>query len=216
MNNHLKREWPLWVIIALPFIAAILIYPHLPEQVPIHWNIRGEIDGYSSRAFGAFFLPLLNLVMYVLFIVLPKIDPKRANYNKFGSSYLMIRYLLHLFFLFMFGATTAAALGYPVNVGKWIPAAVAVLFIVMGNVMGRVRHNYFVGFRLPWTLANEEVWRRTHQVGARLMVAGGFAALLGAIFTEGAASFVILMAGVLIPTVITMVYSYLIYKRIVG
>jgi len=214
MNFKLKKEWPLLLIVALPLIAAILVYPKMPEQVPIHWNVQGVADGYGSRAFGTFFLPLLNIAMYALFLVLPKLDPKRANYEKFTSSYLTIRYAFHLFFMGLFAATAAASLGYPVSVDRWIKIGAAVLVIVMGNVMGRVRHNYFVGFKYPWTLANEEVWKRTHQFGAKLMVAGGFAALCGAILTDGTVSFVILMAGLLIPMVITTIYSYLIYKKI--
>lgn len=214
MKYNLRREWPLLLIIAATFLAAFLVYPHMPEQVPIHWNIHGEVDDYASRLFGTFFLPLLNLAMYVLFIFLPKLDPKRANYIKFDSSYLTIRYALHFFFALMFGITAAASLGYPVSVDRWIPAGIAVMFIVLGNVMGRVRHNYFVGFKFPWTLANEEVWRRTHLFGGKLMVIGGFAALLGVIFTRGSASFLVIMAGLLVPTVITTIYSYLIYKQI--
>jgi uncharacterized membrane protein len=215
MNYNFKREWPLLVILAIPMIAAFIIYPHMPEQVPIHWNAQGQIDNYGSRLFGTFFQPLLNIAMYVLFILMPKFDPKRANYEKFNSSYLTIRYSFHLFIMLMFGVTAAAALGYPVRIDRWIPAGVAVLFIVMGNIMGRVRHNYFVGFKYPWTLANEEVWRRTHQLGAKLMVVGGFAGLFGVILTTGATSFVILMAGIFIPVIITTIYSYVIYKQIV-
>jgi len=214
MNNNFKREWPFLVILAIPLIVAILIYPQMPDQVPIHWNVKGEVDNYGSKVFGTFFLPILNVFLYILFLVLPKFDPKRANYSKFDSSYLTIRYSLHLFFALIFGVTAAASLGFPVQIDKWIPGGVAVLFIVMGNIMGRVRHNYFVGFKYPWTLANEEVWRRTHQLGAKLMVIGGFAALLGVIFTEGTASVVILMAGIFVPIVITTIYSYLFYKQI--
>jgi uncharacterized membrane protein len=216
MNFNIKKEWPLLVILAVPVVIAVLVYPQMPEQVPIHWNIEGQANGYGSREFGTFFLPLMNIAMYVLFLVLPKLDPKYANYSKFGSSYLTIRYSLHLFFMLLFGMTLAASLGYPINIGRWVPAGVAVLFIVMGNIMSRVRHNYFVGFRYPWTLANEEVWKRTHQLGSKLMVVGGFIALFGVIFTQGTASFLILMAGILVPTVITTIYSYFIYKRIVG
>lgn len=214
MKYNIKREWPLLVILAIPAIAAFLIYPYMPEQVPIHWNVQGQVDNYGSRLFGTFFLPILNIVMYAMFVLLPKFDPKRANYHKFESSYLTIRYSLHLFFLMMFGVTVAAAMGYPVRIDRWVPAGVAILFIVMGNIMGRVRHNYFVGFKYPWTLANEEVWRRTHQFGAKLMVAGGFAGLLGVVLTAETASFVILMAGIFIPMIITTIYSYVIYNQI--
>jgi len=215
MNFNIKKEWPLLAIIAIPFVAALIIYPEMPEQIPIHWNSQGIVDNYGSKTFGTFFLPVLNIVMYVLFLVLPNLDPKKTNYSKFGSTYLTIRYALHLFFLLIFGVTAAVALGYPAPIEKLIPGGVALLFIVMGNLMGRVRHNYFVGFKYPWTLANEEVWKKTHQLGAKLMVLGGFAALLGILFADGNAAFVIMMAGLLIPVAITTVYSYIIYKRIV-
>ncbi len=214
MNLNFKREWPLLLILSCTLIAAIIMYPHMPEQVPIHWNAQGEVDDYGSRLFGTFFLPTLNILMYILLIILPKLDPKRANYSKFDSAYLTIRYSMHLFFTLIFGVTVIASLGYPVQIDKWIPAGVAILFIVLGNVMGRVRHNYFVGFKYPWTLANEEVWKRTHQFGAKLMVIGGFAALIGVIFTSGSVGFMVLMAGVLVPTIITTIYSYVIYKQI--
>lgn len=214
MKYNLKRELPLILVVLLPLAAAILLYPKMPEQVPIHWNLHGVVDGYGSRVFGTFLLPLMNVALYVMFLVLPMIDPRRENYSKFNSSYIVIRYSLHLFLALMFGVTAAASLGYPLAVGKWIPAGVAVLFIAMGNIMSRVRHNYFVGFRYPWTLANEEVWKKTHQLGAKLMVAGGFAALAGILFTGDSVSFVILMAGVFIPIIITTIYSYIIYKSL--
>ena len=214
MTNFLKREWLLLLILFIPLIAAIFIYPYMPDQVPTHWNIKGEVDDYSSKEFGTFFLPLMNIGLYVLFIVLRYMDTKKANYDKFKGSYPLIRYATHIFFAFMFFLTAAAALGYSVDIGLWISAGAAILFIVMGNIMGRVRHNYFVGFRYPWTLANEEVWRKTHRLGSKAMVVGGIIALIGVILTEATARFVILMAGLFIPTIITTIYSYLVFKNI--
>lgn len=215
MFKSLKKDWPILLILFASLVAAVLVYPRMPERVPTHWNLNGEVDDYSSRLFGTFFLPVLNIAMYVLFLVLPKLDPKRANYEKFGSSYQIIKYALIVFMSVVFAVTIAVSLGYQVNVGKVIPIGVSILFIIMGNIMGRVRHNYFVGFKFPWTLANEEVWKKTHQLGAKLMVLGGVIALLGSIFSEGAVSFIIMMAGIFIPVLITTVYSYIIYQRIV-
>ena len=214
MNNYLKKEWPFLLILLITFIAAIMVYPYMPDQVPIHWNVKGQVDNYGSRLFGTFFLPVLNIIMYVMLIVMPKIDPKQANYSKFGSSYLVIRYALHIFFALIFTLTVFASLGYDINISKWIAVGVAILFIVMGNIMGRVKHNYFVGFRFPWTLANEEVWRKTHQVGAKAMVLGGLGSLIGAILTSGSISFVILMIGIFVPMIFTTIYSYLLYKKL--
>ncbi len=213
MNNYLKKELPILIILLIPLITAVFLYPYIPDQVPIHWNVKGEIDDYSSKAFGTFLLPVLNIILYVLFLVLPKIDPKRANYRKFDSSYTIIRYSLHIFLTILFGVTIVISLGFPVNIGKWVAASVAVLFVVMGNTIGRVRHNYFVGFRFPWTLDNEEVWKKTHQFGAKAMVLGGVVALIGAILTNGSLSFTILMLGIIIPMIVVTIYSYMIYKK---
>lgn len=214
MKFDLKKEWPFLILLVIPVIAGLFLYPNMPEQIPIHWNVNGEVDNYGSRFFGTFFLPALNILLYVMFLIMPKFDPKRANYSKFESSYNVMRYTTHLLFLFLFAVTSAAALGYDVNIGKLVPAGICVMFIVFGNILGRVRHNYFVGFKFPWTLANEEVWRKTHQVGAKAMVLGGIGALVGVLFTNGALSFAIVMAGIFIPIAFVTGYSYLLFRNL--
>lgn len=216
MTDFIKREWSLLIIVLGTLIAAFVVYPQMPDMVPIHWNVHGEIDDYGSKAFGTFFLPLMNIGMYVLLLVTPKLDPKRANYQKFDGSYRIIRFTIHLFFTLMFALTIYAALGHPVDIGLWIPAGVSVLFIILGNVMGRVRHNYFVGFKLPWTLASEEVWQRTHRFGSKLMVIGGIFAFVSVFLTEGNLRFILMMSGILLPTLIIIVYSYVIYRKLNG
>lgn len=214
MSNFIKREWLLLLILFSSLVFAVVIYSYMPDQVPIHWNIEGEIDNYGSKAFGTFFIPLLNIGMYILFLVLPKLDPKKESYKEFERSYTIIRYSMHIFMTVLFLVTVFASLGYNVDVSLWIAAGVAVLFIVMGSVMGKVKHNYFVGFKFPWTLANEEVWKKTHYVGSKAMVWGGILAIIGVILTEGTARFIILMVGIFVPTILTTVYSYLYFKKI--
>ncbi|MDF3001433.1 MAG: putative integral rane protein [Bacillota bacterium] len=214
MKFNLKKEWPFLILLVIPVIAGLILYPHMPDQIPIHWNVNGEVDNYGSRLFGTFFLPALNILLYVMFLIMPKFDPKRANYSKFEGSYNVMRYATHLLFLFLFAVTSAAALGYDVNIGKLVPAGVCILFIVFGNILGRVRHNYFVGFKFPWTLANEEVWKKTHQVGAKAMVLGGIAALIGVLATNGTLSFAIMMAGIFLPIAFVTGYSYLLFRNL--
>lgn len=111
MKFNLKKEWLFLILLAIPVIAGLILYPHMPDQIPIHWNASGEVDNYGSRLFGTFFLPALNILLYVMFLIMPKFDPKRANYSKFESSYTVMRYATHLLFLFLFAITSAAALG---------------------------------------------------------------------------------------------------------
>jgi uncharacterized membrane protein len=128
MNYNIKKEWPLLVILAIPFVIAVMVYPRMPEQVPIHWNIEGQVKPLRLKEFGTFLLPLLNIAMYVLFLVMPKFD---RNMQITANSKLVSDdpYSLHLFFMLMFGVTVAASLGYPINIGRWVPAGVAELFI---------------------------------------------------------------------------------------
>ncbi|MFZ7104749.1 MAG: SdpI family protein [Peptococcaceae bacterium] len=214
LKGFFKEEWPFLILLLIPLVAAIIIYPYMPEQVPTHWNIKGEIDQYSSREFGTFFLPVLNIGLYVLFFITPYIDPKKRNYHKFYSSFKFLRFTIHIFFILIFSLITIAALGYSVDIGLWVSAAVALLFIFLGNVLSRVRHNYFIGFRFPWTLANEEVWRKTHLLGSKLMVAGGLLALGGVFLAENNLRFMIVLAGLLLPSLVTFIYSYLLYTKL--
>ena len=212
--EFLKKEWKLLLLLAGTFVVAAVVYPRMPDQVPIHWNVKGEVDNYGSRLFGTFFLPVLNAFLYVLLLVTPKIDPKRGNYEKFQGSYDFIRYLIHVFMIFIFALTVSYSLGYEIDISSWVPAGVSVLMILMGNTIGRVRHNYFVGFKVPWTLANEEVWRRTHLVGAKAMVVGGVLALITSFAVEGTLKMVLFLVFILGSNVFTLIYSYVIYRRL--
>lgn len=214
MNNFIKKELPFLIILIIPLIAAFIIYPYMPDLVPSHWNFKGEVDDYSSRAFGSFFIPILNIGMYALFIILPKLDPKSANYKKFTTSYKVMRYSLHIFFIILYALTVLAALEYPIDMGLWITVCISILYIVLGNVMGKVRHNYFVGFKFPWTLANEEVWKKTHQVGAKAMVLGGVVSLIGVIFVDNSFRFIIIFVCIFVPTILVSIYSYVYYRKV--
>ncbi|HWP96560.1 MAG TPA: SdpI family protein [Syntrophomonadaceae bacterium] len=208
----LRREWPLWVLMAGLFITATLVYPHLPDQVPRHWNIHGQVNGYFSRFYGAFFAPTLVVALYLLLLFVPVLDPKRENYPRFLRSYTLIRWLLVLFMSLMWGATIVVSLGYQVDISLWVKAGVAILFTIMGNFMGQFRHNYFVGIRTPWTLASEEVWQRTHRLGGRIWVAGGLVCLAMAPF-QGLWNAYIYFAAIACMTIIPIVYSYLTFAR---
>ncbi|MGI6119262.1 MAG: SdpI family protein [Desulfosporosinus sp.] len=202
------------MLIIFGFALGAYFYPSLPDRVPIHWNASGEIDGYGSKLFGAFGLPGISLAMYIMFLILPYIDPRRKNYTGFRSTYQFLKYLLILFFLGLEVMTLLIASGIMVNKPIFIQVAVSLLFILLGNVMGRFKHNYFIGIKTPWTLANEEVWRNTHRLAAPLWVFGGIInillAFLGADFNGIA--FIIIM---LVITIVPAVYSYIAYQQII-
>jgi len=214
ISSILKQDWLILILILFGFALGAYFYPSLPDRVPIHWNATGEINGYGSKLLGSFGLPLINLGLYLMFLVLPYIDPKKKNYADFKSTYQFLKYLIILFFLGTEVMTLLIASGVIVNKPIFIQIMVSLLFILIGNVMGRFKHNYFVGIKTPWTLANEEVWRKTHRLAAPLWVLGGIINILLA-FTgtnSNGIGFIVILAVI---SIVPIVYSYIAYQQIV-
>ena len=212
IDINIKKELPIILIIIMMFAASIYFYPQLPDKIPTHWNFKGEIDGYSGKLSGAFLMPVMNIIMYGLFIFMPAIDPKKENYKLFESTYIYFRYLFHIFFLGIHGLIIAAALGYNVDTGRLVTLAVSLLLMLMGNVMGRLKHNYFVGIKTPWTLADEEVWRKTHRLGAILWTAGGLMGVIMSLLRQSMGW--VFIAVIAVMTFMPIVYSYLIFSKL--
>lgn len=208
-----KNDWPIWILLAGLLITAVWVYPHLPERIPSHWNIHGEVDGYQSRLMGAIFTPLMATALYWLMVLLPIIDPKRDNYRRFAGAYTFLRWSLVMFFAVMYAATIMVALGYSIDIGMLVKAIISILFIIIGNFMGQFRHNYFVGIKTPWTLANEEVWQRTHRFGGKIWVLCGLICLAMA-FVNSTWSEIVFFTALIIIIIVPVVYSYLIFVKI--
>ncbi|MGI6567482.1 MAG: DUF1648 domain-containing protein [Firmicutes bacterium] len=211
-REQLKRDWPLLAVLALLFLLGAYFYPKLPERVPSHWNIHGEVDGYSSRFFGAFGLPLFALGLYILMLWMPSLDPKKTNYPRFSGAYDIIRWATIGIMALTHGMVLMAGMGIKIDAGKVIQPAVSLMLILIGNQMGRFKHNYFVGIKTPWTLANEEVWRKTHRMAGPIWVVGGLMSLL-ATWLPPPYNFGVMMAVVVVLSVIPMVYSYRLFKE---
>lgn len=214
-RNFLKQDWYLLLIVAAGFLLGAFFYPRLPAHVPDHWDSAGQINGYESRFSGAFFMPFMALGTYLLLCVLPLIDPHAKNYEKFRGSYQMIKCLSVTTFLVMQACTLLTTIGVKISINIVSGIVTSVVFILTGNVMGRFRHNYFVGIKTPWTLANEEVWRKTHRFAAPVWVLGGLATLVLTLFNDRLIGIGILIA-IAVMTILPTVYSYLIFRRIGG
>jgi uncharacterized membrane protein len=215
----LKREWLQIVLLAVPFCAVALLWDKLPERIAIHWNIRGEIDGYASRVFGALFGPCMNVLLVALLAVLSWIDPRvrKQDAETRASSQRVFRGLrltFSLFFMAISFAVLTIALGFPLDMSRFIGAGMALLFLVLGNLMGKIRPNYFVGVRTPWTLESRDVWQKTHRLAGRVMVAGSFLLLVSALTLPSRAVVLVLLPVVLIMTLVPVVYSYVIYRKV--
>ncbi len=212
-KEELWKDWPLLVVLLGLMVTAFIVYPQLPERVPMHWNMAGEVDNYGSRFTGAFAIPLLTVAIYIGMVFMPLIDPKKANYAVFLKAYRAIRTGLVLFFVLLYILTIAFALGYEVDIARLVPLFLGILFIIIGNFLSQVRHNYFVGIKTPWTLASEKVWRRTHRLGGFVFVAAGVISI-AAVFFPPPFNFWAVLGSVISAVAITFIYSALAYKRL--
>lgn len=202
----------MWGFCILVGISAFFVYPHLPAEIPTHWNSQGQIDDYSPRAM-VFLFSFLPLILMVLFEVFPKIDPKKRNYALHQKAYRTVVFSVVLFMAAIYVITILASLGFSVSVDFLVKLGMAFLFLLLGNVLGQVRHNYFFGIRTPWTLASETVWRRTHRVGGYAYMVAGLFALISA-FLSGPASFWLMIVPVILISFGLMIYSLYLFKKL--
>lgn len=199
------------LLVAAVLVATLIAYPSLPARVPTHWNTRGEIDGYSARWTLFVMIPGAMAFMLGLFALLPWLSPKHFEVDSFRSTYLYLMLVTVTFLAYVHALTLMASLGHAWHTGEAIGGGVCVLFILLGQVLGKVRRNFWIGVRTPWTLANERVWDATHRFAAKTFVFGGAGGLLLTLVRAPFwAWFGVLMAGALVPAVHSLVY----YKRL--
>lgn len=213
-NINWKKETVIWILLLAPFIYALIIWNRVPEQVPTHFNMEGEADDYSSKAFALLVLPATNILVYFILLFLPRIDPRRKNYEHFGVSYQNIRLVVHLFFVAIFIYITGIILyNKPLSVNALL-TGVMLFLALLGNYMRTVRSNWFVGIRTPWTLSNDVVWRKTNELGGRIMFYSGLLLAIVVLFLPEVAAAVVVGAGIFIMIMIPVVYSYFEYKKV--
>jgi len=205
------RKWIPALVIIIAFGASAAVYQDLPQRMPTHWNMSGEVDGWSSLPWAAFMMPVMLLALLAIFHLLPRIDPRRASYAKFKGTYDVLVVTMMVALLGVHLMMLATALGRNVSVARVVPAGVAILFIIIGNLLPRTRPKWFIGIRTPWTLSSDRVWERTHRFGGRLFVAAGAVIMLTALFAPTWANAVLIgCAGVV--AVGLLIYSYVTWK----
>ena len=206
------RKWIPLVLVVLAFAASAAVYDRLPDPMPTHWNLSGEVDGWTSLPWGAFMLPLMLVAGLAIFHVLPLIDPRKANYAKFKGTYEVLIITIMTFMVGVHLLVLANALGNNVSVERAIPIGVGVLLMVIGNLLPRTRPNWFVGIRTPWTLSSDRVWERTHRFGGHMFVAAGLVTVLVGIFAPALAIPVLIGCSVAV-SVGVLAGSYVIWKQ---
>jgi len=199
------------IVILASFIIGAYFYPKFPDRVASHWNVNGEVNGYMSKFWGLFLMPIISLVMWLLFLLIPKIDPMKHNIEKFRKYFDAFIVLIMLFLFYIYLLTIFWNLGKRFDMGRMIVPAIGILFYFAGILINHAKRNWFIGIRTPWTLSSDNVWDKTHKLGAKLFKIAGIIALLG-IFFQGAALWLVLIPAMFFAF-FTFFYSYFVYKK---
>ena len=191
----------------LPILVGLLLWDKLPEQVPSHWGINGEVDAWTNKTQAVFFMPCLMLVMHWVCILASFVDPKSANYNQ--KSFLLVLWLCPAITLLISSLMYAKALGYDLKVNVIMPLLFGAMFLIIGNLLPKMRQNYTLGIKLPWTLHNEENWNKTHRFSGKVWVTGAIVILATAFL----GSFWILLGVLIVMVALPTIYSYCLHRK---
>jgi uncharacterized membrane protein len=198
------------LLTALVAMADVWAYPRLPETIATHWNLHNVANGWSPKWVLFLAGPGLMVALMLLMRVLPWLSPKNFEVDSFRVTYLQIMVMVVCVAAYLQLLLLWSGLGHAMNIGRATIGGMCLLFALLGNLMGKVRRNFFVGVRTPWTLANERVWNATHRFAAKTMVLGGLAGLaITAAGVEGWPVLGVLLAAASAP----VLYSLVMYKQ---
>jgi uncharacterized membrane protein len=202
-------------LVVVSIVIGTVLYDGLPDPVPTHLDLQGRPNGFTAKPLGVFVAPAVLALLGFVFSVLPRISPRGFRLEPFLVTYQIVAIAV-LALEFADGMMALSfAMGYELDVHRWVDMGTGLIMVVLGNFLGKVTRNFFVGIRTPWTLASSEVWLRTHRVGGVLFVLGGAIILISGIVRAGGGPFVVLTVGMVIALSVT-VYSYVLYHRIEG
>ncbi len=215
MKFDLRREIVLWAILLAPIIYLLFVWDQLPDSVPVHWNVAGEVDGWASRNSLPLFVVGLQLGIYLLMLLVPYIDPRLRNIEASQRSYQRLRIIFTLLFAYLGFLSVHAALRQEIDLPGWLMPGLFFFLAAIGNYLHNLRSNYFIGIRTPWTLEYPEIWERTHRFGGKLWFWCG---LLG-----GVIAFLLpdqllpWTMGLILPMAFApIIYSFVLFKKGVG
>ena len=207
IKKHLKTLIITSILTLLPIVAGIYLWNTLPEQIPSHWNVNGEIDGWSSKPFFVFGLPGIMLAAQWLCVLGTAADPKKANHS--DKVMHLVLWIIPVLSIVLSAMTYMTALGHTVRVEMIMPLIIGLAFTIIGNYLPKCKQSYTVGIKLPWTLSSEENWNRTHRFAGRLWLVCG----LGIMLTAFIGGFWVFLPIVLVMVLVPTLYSYILYRK---
>lgn len=207
----IRKNWKILlstsIVILLPVLAGVILWDQLPEQIPTHWNVDGQVDGWSSKAFAVFGLSGLMLALHWLCVLGTSADPKKANHS--DKVLHLVLWVTPVLSVVLFSITYATALGHAMPIERIMPALLGLVFAIIGNYLPKCKQNYTIGIKIPWTLNSEENWTRTHRFAGRVFFVCGLIILLTAFF----GGFLIFGAIALVMILAPIIYSYALHRK---
>lgn len=200
-----------FILVALMFIAAWYFLPSLPDMMPMHWNIRGEVDNYMPKNAAVWYMPILTVIILAVFRFIPLLDPKKDKYKLFKEEWEIIQTAFIGFFGYMQFLTIYISLNPETKMMPLMFIGLGILFALLGNYMSKIRQNYFIGVRTPWTLSSEENWNKTHRFASWSFVAAGIITLIEAFFMWNAP--VIVFGSIILGSLSPVIYSYMLFRK---
>ena len=202
-------------LLAITLVYILIVYPSLPDLIPTHFGVSGDADGYSKKSY-IFVIYGLLILLNILMPTIAKIDPKRENYSRFFKSFDISRVAINLLFMGLIVVITQSSLSNlteTFSVDRLVPALLGLVFIVIGNYMPKFKHNYTMGIKTPWTLADENVWNRTHRISGPIWIAAGAIMIVNRFLFQNTLSMYIIIVVIIFVVIFPFVYSYFIYKK---
>jgi uncharacterized membrane protein len=202
------------IAIALTIIAlaaTAVIYPSLPAQVPIHWNVHGQVDSVGPKSWAAFMMPIGMVIMLGVFAVLPWLSPKHFEIDAFRATYDFIVVLIIGLFGYIHALTLLGSMSRALDFPRAMMGGMFLFFMLLGNVLGKVRRNFYVGVRVPWTLASDRVWNDTHRLAAWLFMGSG---LIGFLMVLLRVPVLWSLAPLSVAAIVPIVYSFVLSKQL--
>lgn len=199
------------IIIAFNLGLLLLIYPSLPDKLSTHWDLNGVVNGYMDKNIAFLFIPILIVLLTILLLVLPKIDPLAKNIKQFQNTLNIFIIGLCIFLFYIQDIIILINLGYQINITQFLIPALAGLFYLVGILIEKAEPNYTIGIRTPWTLASNVVWYKTHKLGGKLYKLSAILSLIGLFWPIH--GFIIFLITIIGTSLFLVFYSYTVYHK---
>ena len=198
-------------LILVSFLTGAYLYSNMPEKMASHWDANGNVNGYMPKLLGLFLLPVISTILFLTFMLIPKIDPHKGNIEKFRGHFDVFILLLFVFLFYVHMLTMLWNLSYRFNIIQLLAPAFGLIIYCAGIMMENAKQNWFIGVRTPWTLSSEVVWDKTNKLAGKLFKVAGVLAVMGLIFPKYA--IFLILVPVILAAVYPIIYSYQMYQQ---